>query len=158
MKFRALEKNQLYSTSANQIGTQNSFPLQRAVQENKEEREKQALSERRLQEMPKKKGSSFKLFGKSKDQEVDLRKELEARSRSKVIDVASLERRRDTRTASSPEQHDFRHLLRQTDHSKPVNQTGPRTGSETHQPGFTQPRKVVQHTNGSQDSDYETQF
>ena len=133
------------------------FP-QRAVEENKQEREKQAaLLERKLQEVPKKKGSSFKLFGKPKDQEVDLRKELETRSRSKVIDVSALERKRDTQTVSSPEQHDFRHLLRQTDHSKQTSQTG-LTGSETRQP---QPRKedeIHSTGNGRQDYDYETQF
>ena len=113
--------------------------------------------ERKRQEVPKKKGSSFKLFGKPKDQEIDLRKELEARSRSKVIDVNALERRHDTQTASAPEQHDFRHLLRQTDHSKQTSQTG-LPGSETHQSQQRNEDEIHSTDNGRQDYDYETQF
>ena len=90
------------------------------MQENKAQREKQVLMERRLQERneaAKKRGSSLSMFRRtdSKQKDVDLRRELEARSKSKSIDVAAIEKQRDSLDTKS-EQHDFRHLLRQTDH------------------------------------------
>ena len=81
--------------------------------------------ERRLQERneaTKKKGTSFSVFRRtnSKEKEMDLRRELEVRSKSKSIDVVAIERQRDP-SVTKPEQHDFRHLLRQTDHLQQPN-------------------------------------
>lgn len=69
--------------------------------------------------------SLSKLFGRTKDKDVDLRHELEAKTQqSKSIDFAALEKKKDVELVE-PEQHDFRHLLRQTDHSKqPTVQSG----------------------------------
>lgn len=105
------------------------------------------------------KGShSTNIFCRTKDRDVDLRKELEAKSRSKVVDVVALEQKQ-LMTDSAPEQHDFRHLLRHTE---------PRTNQIVSQPTVTHQSSQTKSTgrlttekmstNPSQDYDYETQF
>lgn len=96
-----------------------SLPQQQAVQDNKHAREQQVLKEKRAkekEELARKRGSqktSSRVMTSSSEEQVDLRGELEA-WRSKTIDVSSLERPKQC----SPEQKDFRHILRQPDHSR----------------------------------------
>ncbi len=127
------------------------------------------LAERRIQQIDistKKKGSFSQLFGRSKENP-DLRKELEAKSKSKSIDITAFERRKDAESAK-PEQHDFRHLLRHTDPSNqpPMQSEGVWPRPETHQTSRTssyQPkierlRDEDESTNSNQDYDHETLF
>ncbi len=82
----------------------------------------------------------------------------------KSLDITAFERRKDAESVE-PEQHDFRYLLRQTDHSKqPPTQSGawpisePHQTSSYHQPIPDQARDEDMSINGSQDYDHETQF
>ena len=134
------------------------------------ERERVVLLERKLQERvievpSKKRGSLSKLFGRTKDKDVDLRHELQAKTQqSKTLDLAALEKKKYVELVE-PEQHDFRHLLRQTDHSKqPTGQSGawpqrPET-RQTGQTGYRQPsiEEQVSTNSTSQDYDHETLF
>ena len=60
----------------------------------------------------------------------DLRKELASRAKATSIDVTSLERSQNTRTATSPEQVDFRHLLRHPEPQTGGGRRGQRSSSE----------------------------
>ena len=95
--------------------------IQKAMQDNKTAREKQVLQERRLQERE-------ELFKKkrvpppavSQDPQTDLKKELEAKSLTKSSSAISTFERKMKSKPKTPEQKDFRHLLRQRqqpDHS-----------------------------------------
>lgn len=87
-------------------------------------REKQALMERRNQEREQatKKRGTFKFFSRSSKsfEEEDTKKELEAKTKAKKIDLKALEesRRQKARQSTDKQQKDFRHVLRQTDPSK----------------------------------------
>lgn len=99
------------------------FCMQRAVKENREMREKQATLERKKQERDQssKKRGSFKFFSRSsKSFEEDVKKEFEAKIKTKKIDIKALEesRKEKVRQSSEKQQKDFRHVLRHTDHSK----------------------------------------
>ena len=108
---------------------------QKAVEENRIERERQIEMEKREQEKgisttKQKVSKPAQLQQERQDREVDFREELKQRS-NRGINVASLEERLgSTSTAKySPRQQDFRHLLRrQTDHSSVDSNT---TGSST---------------------------
>ena len=90
------------------------FPhLQKAVQENRTAREQEALRERRAkerEELQKRRGSQKVYSKRDSGGGFDLKKELEAR-KSRTIDVASLERTKQSK-ALAPPQQDYRHLLR----------------------------------------------
>lgn len=97
------------------------------MKENQETREKMATLERKKQEMEqsKRKKGSFKFFSRSsKNMEEEIRKEFEAKSRAKKIDVQALEESRKVRTRENTEreQKDFRHLLRRTDQPRQTDQ------------------------------------
>ena len=88
--------------------------IQRAVQENRAAREQEVLRERRVREREQlqKRRSSQKVHSKhDSGGEFDLKRELDAR-KSRTIDVASLERTRQSKTSALPRQEDYRHLLR----------------------------------------------
>lgn len=95
------------------------------MKENCEAREKQALLEMRNREREQaaRKKGSFKFFSRSsnKNLEEDIRKEFEAKSRPRKIDVRALEESRKERAKqhSDDQQRDFRHLLRKTDGDQP---------------------------------------
>lgn len=88
--------------------------LQKAVEENKVAREKQAAVERKQQEKEsftkRKQGKPVHL--EDRHEEVDFRREL--KERSQAINVASLEERLGSKSTAkpSPQQQDFRHILR----------------------------------------------
>ena len=94
------------------------------MKENREHREKQALIEMRNQEREKatKKKGGFKIFSRSsKNMEEEVKRELEAKVKSKKIDVKALEESRKNKAKRSLDdkpQMDFRHLLRQTNQSQ----------------------------------------
>ena len=96
-----------------------SLLQQQAVQDNKHAREQQVLKEKKArekEELARKRGSQktfSRVMTSSSEEQVDLRRELEAWG-SRTIDVSSLERPKQC----SPEQKDFRHILRQPDHSR----------------------------------------
>ena len=98
------------------------LPKQKAVQDNRHAREEQVLKEKRAkekEELARRRGSqktSSRVMTSTSEEQVDLRGELEA-WRSRTIDVSSLERPK-RRLGTSPEQKDFRHILRQPDHSR----------------------------------------
>ena len=98
------------------------LPKQKAVQDNRHAREEQVLKEKRAkekEELARRRGSqktSSRVMTSTSEEQVDLRGELEV-WRSRTIDVSSLERPK-RRLETSPEQKDFRHILRQPDHSR----------------------------------------
>ena len=77
----------------------------------KRAKEKEELARRRGSQK-----TSSRVMTSTSEEQVDLREELEV-WRSRTIDVSSLERPK-RRLGTSPEQKDFRHILRQPDHSR----------------------------------------
>lgn len=77
----------------------------------KRAKEKEELARRRGSQK-----TSSRVMTSTSEEQVDLRGELEV-WRSRTIDVSSLERPK-RRLGTSPEQKDFRHILRQPDHSR----------------------------------------
>lgn len=78
------------------------------------------------EQITKKKGG-FRLFSRSsKNVEDEMKKELEAKSKSKKIDIKALEESQQAKVMvrTSKPQLDFRHLLRKTEHSKPIRLSG----------------------------------
>ena len=79
-------------------------------------KEKRAKEKEELARKRRSQKTSSQVMTSTSEEQVDLRGELEA-WRSRTIDVSSLERPK-RRLGSSPEQKDFRHILRQPDHSR----------------------------------------
>ena len=98
------------------------------MKENRETRERLATLERRKQEKEqaaaaaggKRKKGSFKFFSRSsKNMEEEMKREFEAKSRGRKIDVKALEDSRKDKSRQDREQKDFRHLLRRTGQPQP---------------------------------------
>ncbi len=118
------------------------------MRENQEAREKQALLERReqLQAATKRRGSGFKLFSRSsKNMEEEIKREFEAKSKPRKIDVKALEesRKEKAKQSSESQQKDFRHLLKRADQPRSKKGAGTKSGEKRRSKGDSdeQPHK-----------------
>lgn len=97
--------------------------------------------ERRNQERElatKKRGSSFKLFSRSsKNMEEEIKKEFEAKSKPRKIDIKALEesRKEKVKQSSENQQKDFRHLLKRADQPRSKKGAGTKSGEKRQNKG-----------------------
>ena len=134
---------------------------QKAVEENRVEREKQAEIEKRQQEKASPKTTKQKVrkpahLQSEGQEDLDFKEELRQKS-DRPVNVASLEERLGSRSTAkySPKQQDFRHLLRrQTDHSRVDSNTAAANGTRAsaaannHNNIHAQQRQVVEGEEG----------